>query len=384
MADVILMRGPLMTQGAIANMMQRGGARIHLDAASVLRQMTAENNTRPPFLSILCNMAFDAQDSVGSQALGFCAAQACACGYTEQDLPPVREALARYTRAIRARWASVVIAAPDPLEPWCRVLEAGAVDNRPSITVQQLEHFLVRLENNTPNGDINAIRLFTTGLIAFCKRGTISIQYANKINTALRDELNATITIEPNAVSVCWNLINSWFNPAHARLYFEAFEASVGNGCLRLNLAIQQAQWQGMTNYNAIHDAKEKHPDFPWDRLRTMIPEEFTNFITAVAAVAGNPYYGYRRDLGAVKSTNYPNLAYCGVQLLCEVDGQRHFRDFLGRHRNSPRAADIDKMIADYIVTRRAVEPTPEALQAAHEQNEAFRNANRLPLNPEP
>lgn len=103
-----------------------------------------------------------------------------------------------------------------------------------------------------------------------------------------------------------------------------------------------------MTNYRNIQEARNRFRDFNWPACAIRFGAEFANYAAAERPVGDNPFYGYNRDLGAAKSTLYPNLSYTAWALLTRVGGERSLNDFQGTNRNTPHAAYIDTLIRNY------------------------------------
>ena len=71
-----------------------------------------------------------------------------------------------------------------------------------------------------------------------------------------------------------------------------------------------------MTSLDTVARAFREHPDFPWQAIQRFYPEDFEGAFGALTAVAGNPHYGYKNELGAVSSTKYSSLAWACRKLL--------------------------------------------------------------------
>lgn len=56
------------------------------------------------------------------------------------------------------------------------------------------------------------------------------------------------------------------------------------------------------------------YKDFNWTLVGKILHPELLHYKDAVEAIADNPYYGFKSDLGVVKSTLYKNIAYCSHQ----------------------------------------------------------------------
>lgn len=129
---------------------------------------------------------------------------------------------------------------------------------------------------------------------------------------------------------------------------FIRWTALIGQKSLRLALTIQQAAGTGLTTLIVIGNAIKSYPDFDWAQVRLHFPQEWNNFTRAVQVVNNNPYYGYRKDLGVVKSTLYKNLSYIAKELLIKVGGQQSLTQYAEFPVRIPDKAGFDVLISDY------------------------------------
>lgn len=129
---------------------------------------------------------------------------------------------------------------------------------------------------------------------------------------------------------------------------FDRWNALIGEKCLRLNLTITRASESGLTSYLVIGQAIRTYNDFDWARIAMLYPAEWQNYCAAVEAVGNNPFYGYRKNLGVVRSTKYKSIAYVAKQLLIIVGGQSSLRFYQGWATRVPDKEAVDIMITQY------------------------------------
>jgi hypothetical protein len=59
--------------------------------------------------------------------------------------------------------------------------------------------------------------------------------------------------------------------------------------------------------------------DFNWPLMNKLLPGDLTRFAEAVDLINGNPYYGYKKDLGEASSTRYKNTKEKRMQRCSET-----------------------------------------------------------------
>ncbi|KAG5871292.1 hypothetical protein JTB14_030414 [Gonioctena quinquepunctata] len=117
---------------------------------------------------------------------------------------------------------------------------------------------------------------------------------------------------------------------------------------------------------NNIREAIKDYTDFDWGYISLCFPQEWARFETAVRTVGGNQYYGFRKELGDAKSTNFKSLAWVAKELLIKAGGKTSLSRYSGwvgliAHQN----AITDRI--DAYVRGKAEAITPEMVDARRE-----------------
>lgn len=148
---------------------------------------------------------------------------------------------------------------------------------------------------------------------------------------------------------------------------------------LQLRVTLEQAAETGLTQYHTIRKAFLEFPNFKWDRVAGVLPEDFAKFHAALNAAGANRYNGFHRDLGVAAATNFASLAWVAKELFIrrggvEASALKHFRGWIG--------APLHKTAQETLLTDYRDEINPDAVadpQAAAGLIAAFR-ANAIPL----
>lgn len=121
---------------------------------------------------------------------------------------------------------------------------------------------------------------------------------------------------------------------------------------VRLKTTMEQAKYQALTTYQTIGRAMVKHPLMSWHVINKLAPGELMAFESAMEIVGSNSYYGYSKDLSAVKAARYRNLGYLAKELLTRCDGKTHLSSNRAFDKKPTRAALLDKIIEMYVKAR--------------------------------
>lgn len=78
------------------------------------------------------------------------------------------------------------------------------------------------------------------------------------------------------------------------------------------------------------------------------------NFKLAVIAIHDDPYYGFRPELGPVKSTKYKNLSWAARRLLVLGNGETTLNSYKGIPATAKYQVRLEKIIEDYLHIREA------------------------------
>lgn len=200
-----------------------------------------------------------------------------------------------------------------------------------------------------PSISIGGLTFIVVTYLAVLKRGNMTQQFLDKVVNGVREDLGvASMNINPETCQTLYRVFGSQINDQNIPVITARWSGLLPEQALRLRLTVTQASGSGLTALVVIGVAILKYPDFRWLKIKALFPGEFAAFDTARAAVGNNVWYGFRHDLGPVKSTLYKNLAYVAKELLIKIDGKGTLNQYRG-WTNAPKyRAILDTMIADY------------------------------------
>jgi len=95
----------------------------------------------------------------------------------------------------------------------------------------------------------------------------------------------------------------------NAEEIFNMLDSGLETTSLRLHLTLAQAAHSGLTQFVVIGRAISTFTSFPWAKIE-QLTGEITKYHAAAVLIGGNRYYGFKKDLGAAKPTNYKNLGW--------------------------------------------------------------------------
>lgn len=82
--------------------------------------------------------------------------------------------------------------------------------------------------------------------------------------------------------------------------------------------------------------------------MENVAPGELSKFQTSLETVDTNSYYGFSKDLDAVKSANFRHLGYLAKELMVHYNNETHLNDNQVFKNKPPRFAIIDKVLKMY------------------------------------
>ena len=159
-------------------------------------------------------------------------------------------------------------------------------------------------------------------IIAFAKQGNVTHRSMNKMISELNNT-NPGIAgaVDPSSIRLIWNTFSTKLDDSIAEELFVKWEGMLPPGAERFRWTIQQAAGVGLTSISSIAKALTAFPDFNWYKISRLYPKETNSVKSALLKVSKNKYYGFKRDLGVVKTTNYPSYTYIAVKMLNEING---------------------------------------------------------------
>lgn len=205
-----------------------------------------------------------------------------------------------------------------------------------------------------PRATIRLQTVFCNFLASISQRGSATQPWVNRRNTALANELeHQNVQMTPAAIRVLWNRYTrymnytvDWFNNL-----IEYMNQNQEILTMQMWLCVTQTDYKGLAAFNFARKAFESlaADSFAWAALLAVVGEEqFNNFRNAAVLIGENPRFAYTNpaNAGDVKATNYPDLAYFGIQYQDRVMNNREIRGYAGvGSRPTEHAGMIDRII---------------------------------------
>lgn len=197
-----------------------------------------------------------------------------------------------------------------------------------------------------------AIENITLAYCALAKRGQVTDEFCAKVQNSVRDELGITVTLNQPAINALYKSYIMGVNETNAQTVFTDLDALIPDVALRLKLTLQQAAGSGMTLYVIIGRAMRMYYNFPWGRVNTLTGGELINYEAARTLIRDNLYFGFRRDMGAARSTLYKSIGYVARELLVRINGERTLLRYAGLGGNIKNKNALDRLILNYVEQR--------------------------------
>jgi len=159
--------------------------------------------------------------------------------------------------------------------------------------------------------------------------------------------LGVNITLSQAALNALYKGYMQGMNETNAQEVLSNLNALIPNVALRLKLTLQQAAGSRLTLYVIIGRAYTKYSTFPWGNALT--GGEFLSWEAARNIVGNNLYYGFKRDMGAARSTLYKSIGYVAWELLVKINGERTLLRYAGLTGNIKNKQALDRLIEQYI-----------------------------------
>lgn len=189
-------------------------------------------------------------------------------------------------------------------------------------------------------------------IIGFSKRGSITVPAWNKITRELSTSHPALVSqMDKDRARSYYISFGSLVNDSNIGPLFELWHSLIPGEAIRFKVTIDQAKGSGLTGIDSFQRAYTAYPKFPWYKIRRLYPQEFSIAVDAMMIVGGNPYYGFRADLGIVKSTNYPGVVYTSMQLLIIGLGDKSLTSY-GGAKNPAHKFTVDNIIQKFFEGR--------------------------------
>lgn len=222
-----------------------------------------------------------------------------------------------------------------------------------------------------------AAALFMTFICAVAKMGTVSTRYITKILNSVNDE--CLIDMDDNifheeVIREVWRYVGHLIDDVVMQASVARWDVNnfFPAHAIRARLIVAQIAGEGMTALSVVKKAIIAHPNFAWANLNALLPQEATNVNLALIAVGNNAYYGFRKNLDAVRSTLYKSYAWACKELMIRVSGEASLKNYRGWTRKPAFQNEIETLINNYEAVRGNIQP---ALYAAGTPPDVLRGA---------
>lgn len=174
----------------------------------------------------------------------------------------------------------------------------------------------------TPTASALALstEIYCLAYISIAKQGNITDNKLNSICNAIIEETGRPVNLSVEEVKAFSASFMPFINATNARPICEGLRNNMTAFSLCFSITMQQSIRSGMTAYWAVWDALTTYPGFSWGTAMRYIPQDFQRCSDAVTAVGNNQYYGFSKDLGVAKHTNYLSLSWLACKLLIKAD----------------------------------------------------------------
>lgn len=190
--------------------------------------------------------------------------------------------------------------------------------------------------------------------IAIAKRGTISGDKLTKLEEGISQDLGVAIQLDADVIPKFYRLFGNGINDMTVATIFEHWLRILPQQALRLMLTVNQSLNSGLTQLIVISEALKDYPDFPWWKISRIFPTEWNNVIAALTLVDGNQYYGFKKDLGIVRSTNYKSIGYIAKELRVRIGGQASLNRYQGWATKTPNQDIVTTILDRYVEAHNA------------------------------
>lgn len=205
--------------------------------------------------------------------------------------------------------------------------------------------------------------------ISVLKRGTVSLGFINKVQHGIQADLNKNISINAQAIKIFYNQYGVYLNDVNVPLIVTHWAGLMPQIALRLRLVVQQAANSGLTCLITIGRAFKYFPEFDWRIVRSLYPDELAAIIAAMTVVGDNVYYGFKYELGPVKSTLYKSYGYVAKEVLIKLRGERSLAQYAGWPRMVANQAAVDQLIANFEAYRTNLALRPDEVEEKDEDD---------------
>jgi hypothetical protein len=216
------------------------------------------------------------------------------------------------------------------------------------LTPDEAMIYLLFLASHYPNRAL-PVEFLATVCVSCAKQGQITNAFADKIMRGVEDETGYEIQIDADVVRVLYQHFGKDFTDLTAPLAFNRWTEMLPESALRLRLTIEQITFSRLTVYKVVEEACQTFPDFPWPLMNKLLPGEISRFTIAARLIDGNPYYGFKKNVGEAASTRYKYLGWVAKELLVRGAGKGTLSNYQGWPRTVPNHDRVRQVIDDYL-----------------------------------
>lgn len=233
---------------------------------------------------------------------------------------------------------------------------------------------------------MSGLSLLVHTYVSVLKRGTVTTGFLRKIQRGIEADIGNSIEFRVEALKAFYDFFGEGIDANSIKHIIAWWKSLLPQHALRLVLTVNQTAGGGLTSIISIGRAVYKYQNFKWSIIKSMFPDDWQAALTAMATIDGDPYYGFNRDLRAVRSTLYKSLVYVAMQLLIKVGGESSLTAYGGLPTRTPNIAAVDLLITQYEQQRanwmarqaNAVEPVDDEPDAIDEMLELINGADDL------
>lgn len=192
--------------------------------------------------------------------------------------------------------------------------------------------------------------LFLT-FVTFAKKGLVSVDYINKIELVIKEELHISIKFNEAQIKMLWRNFELHMSPKLMERCVELTLAQLPKESARLRKLVEMCKWHGLTCYQAVKQALSSLPAFPWNGLMTLTEyrTEMEAYKEAEQLVGDNAFYGYNPSMGKAKSIYYKNLASVCAKIMVDTKKSSGLDKAACFTKSYPSKVNVDGIVKEYI-----------------------------------
>ncbi|UHM27705.1 MAG: hypothetical protein FOCCV1_gp3 [Fushun oxya chinensis chuvirus 1] len=203
-------------------------------------------------------------------------------------------------------------------------------------------------------------RTYIHTIAAIVLRGNMTDDKANKLSDALTENGVLNSSLDSTTIRKIYACYGQYVDDTNAGPLLCAWKRDIPLSMIAVKVLINQAAFSGLTQLITIGRAIRQFPKFPWAKIGEAFGGELVAFLKALEEVKGNPFYGFKKNLGCVAASHYRKLAYVAKELLVRSGGNDTLKKYPGWIGSVPYKDQvlelIDKHVAENVVAGGMVE----------------------------